>query len=115
MRVKELKANVSSSVSIASINVRLSKMARKERELILLGKTGQEKLTRDAPHIFQSCTFNRSLTSPVKSFLLGACFETNIARVNYLQNQTVPDNYLDDVRTLRVCKRPVLKVLTVLR
>jgi hypothetical protein len=56
--------NVSTDVSIAVLNVSLSEMARNEKGLAELGKTGQEKLTRDMPQIFQSCTFNRSVTSP---------------------------------------------------
>jgi hypothetical protein len=63
--------NVSSDVSIASTHVNLSEMDRKEKALILRGKIGQKKLRQGAVQIFQSCTFNRSVTSPLMHALMG--------------------------------------------
>jgi len=51
--------------------MRLSETARNEKRLFLLGKTSQQKLTRDMPQNFQSCTFNRSVTSPSLPIDLG--------------------------------------------
>jgi len=53
-------------VTIVSFNVSLPKMGKKRKGLILLTQTRQEKLREDLPHIFQSCTFNRSVTSPLR-------------------------------------------------
>jgi hypothetical protein len=46
-------------------------MDRKEKALILRGKIGQKKLRQGAVQIFQSCTFNRSVTSPLMHALMG--------------------------------------------
>src|SRR5262249_39401832 len=54
-------------VSIASLYVRLPEMDRSEKELILLNHTKREKPRKDLPQIFQSCTFNRSVTSPFQN------------------------------------------------
>jgi hypothetical protein len=39
-------------------------MGGNEKGLISLSRTNQKNLTRTLPQIFQSCTFNRSVTSP---------------------------------------------------
>jgi hypothetical protein len=44
--------------------VSLPEMGGSEKDLILLAQMRQEKLRKDLPQIFQSCTFNRSVTSP---------------------------------------------------
>jgi hypothetical protein len=57
--------NVSMDVAIASLNVSLPKMGRKRKGLILLTQMRHEEVRKELPHIFQSCTFNRSVTSPL--------------------------------------------------
>jgi hypothetical protein len=53
-------------VAIASFNVSLPKMGRKRKGLILLTQMRHEEVRKDLRHIFQSCTFNRSVTSPLR-------------------------------------------------
>ena len=53
-------------VAIASLNVSSPKMGRKRKGLILLTQMRQDELKRDLLHFFQSCTFNRSVTSPLR-------------------------------------------------
>jgi hypothetical protein len=53
-------------VSIASLDLSLPEMNESEKDLILLAQMRRENLREDLPQIFQSCTFNRSVTSPVK-------------------------------------------------
>jgi hypothetical protein len=42
----------------------LPEMGGSKTGLILLAQMKREKLKKDLPQIFQSCTFNRSVTSP---------------------------------------------------
>jgi len=58
--------NVSSNVAIASLDLSLCEIGEKNNRLILLDQMKPEELMKDLPQIFQSCTFNRSVTSPVK-------------------------------------------------
>jgi hypothetical protein len=59
--------NVSSDVAIASLDLSLCEIEENSNRLILLDQMKQEELIRDLPQIFQSCTFNRSVTSPVSN------------------------------------------------
>jgi hypothetical protein len=56
--------NVSNDVSIASIGVSSSWVAGNKKDLIFLNQMKRENLRKFLPQIFQSCTFNRSVTSP---------------------------------------------------
>lgn len=60
--------DVSTDVSIASLNVSLPGIDRSKKGLILLAQMRQDKLRKGLRQIFQSCTFNRSVTSPLRSF-----------------------------------------------
>jgi hypothetical protein len=56
--------NVSNDVSIASIGVSSSWVAGNKKDLIFLNQMKRENLRKFLPQIFQSCTFNRSVTPP---------------------------------------------------
>ncbi len=60
--------NVSLDVSIASLDMRLRGVEEDEKALISLTQMRQQNLRADLPQIFQSCTFNRSVTSPLYKF-----------------------------------------------
>ena len=57
--------------------------------MILLDETRREKLRKELAQIFQSCTFNHSVTSPIRSKIIkpldSACFETNTEIMDFLQ------------------------------
>jgi hypothetical protein len=55
---------VSWPVSIGSFYVNLPEMGGRKKVLILLAQMRLDDLRKDLPHLFQSCTFNRSVTSP---------------------------------------------------
>jgi hypothetical protein len=55
----------------------------KEKRLALPGKMSQDELTRDISQIFQSCTFNRSVTSPRDIDLFGQRRRNKRALGNY--------------------------------
>jgi len=65
---RELK-NVSTDVSIASLYMSFLEIGRSKKGLILLAQMKREKLKKGLPQIFQSCTFNRSVTSPLNRSL----------------------------------------------
>jgi hypothetical protein len=54
-----------------------------EKDLTLLAHMRREKLKEDLPQIFQSCTFNRSATSPVRNinYLVSLPYSVNGQRV----------------------------------
>jgi hypothetical protein len=45
----------------------LAEIGGSKKAFILPAQMKREKLKTDLPQIFQSCTFNRSVTSPFKS------------------------------------------------
>jgi hypothetical protein len=45
--------------------VSLPEIDMSEKSLLLLAQTRYEEMRKDLPQIFQSCTFNRSVTSPL--------------------------------------------------
>jgi hypothetical protein len=56
-------------VSIVSLYMSLPEIGGSRKGLILLAQMKREKLKKDLPQIFHSCTFNRSLTSPLNRSL----------------------------------------------
>jgi len=56
----------------------------------------QERLREDLPQIFQSCTFNRSVTSPSTEFITdpGECLKATIEPIGFLQNGDRRSKYL---------------------
>jgi hypothetical protein len=49
-------------VAIASLDLRLCEIEEKNNRLNLLDQMKQEELIKDLSQIFQSCSFNRSVT-----------------------------------------------------
>ena len=61
--------DVASDVSIASLRVRLCELGQERKQVILLAQMNREELRKGVAQNFQSCTFNRSVTSPIKDEL----------------------------------------------
>jgi hypothetical protein len=60
----------------------LPEIGGQSKGLILLAQMKREKLRKDLPQIFQSCTFNRSVTSPIMHAVIESV-EASIALANF--------------------------------